>query len=514
LRGSCSKKCVRPNIFTDAFGNAVGESLAQQFRTNQSSAPTARQFAQSRSAELTEAPLDLSKPFALEPIPFLAPNSAGEQAFNENFGQGQGGNGGLITPSPAEQVQQQADPLAPGNNQEESGLYPGEFLFRPNGYKIRTSIPVAPFLPESLRDSAYARNTTLSFYSRTEGGFIQSGDTTYVPPIPYRLPGLEEIQRQQYGPVTLSSVASNFGGGLLDLAEGLTVGTVKNGIDLVGATFSAGYNSYGGLINAALGADVVRPYYYDLIGPVGQASAAGASQGKILFDTVFGLPDAAITSVFNQDYNGFARVSGSLAGAAGLGAAGARFGNVPLSTLANDSFIAFGELTKPTNRFTAQRGSASLDLISGKSFYDAIFSESAGISSEIVGPFSLLSAKPKIIGPYTPLSARSEVLELQKIIRNGRVNADELLNYVPGNTVDSFIPSATIADGFKFKFERNETKLEVKLHSPDLNAASKFPGGNSATGYTTQIKVGNKLIGTDGFLYSQPSNITHIPLDF
>jgi hypothetical protein len=39
LRGSCSKKCVRPNIFTDAFGNAVGESLAQQFRTSQNTLP-------------------------------------------------------------------------------------------------------------------------------------------------------------------------------------------------------------------------------------------------------------------------------------------------------------------------------------------------------------------------------------------------------------------------------------------------------------------------------------------
>jgi hypothetical protein len=132
---------------------------------------------------------------------------------------------------------------------------------------------------------------------------------------------------------------------------------------------------------------------------------------------------------------------------------------------------------------------------------------------EIVGPYSLLGAKPEIVGPYTLLSARSEILGVRQLIDNGRINADKLLAFVPGSTVDSFLSSSSIADGFKFKYEVNGTKMEVKWHSPDLVANSKFPGSNSGTGWTAQIKIGNKLIGSDGYLYSKPSNITHIPLD-
>jgi hypothetical protein len=132
---------------------------------------------------------------------------------------------------------------------------------------------------------------------------------------------------------------------------------------------------------------------------------------------------------------------------------------------------------------------------------------------EIVGPYSLISAKPEFVGPYSPLSARNEILSAQKLINNGRINADDLLSFVPGSTIDSFFPSNSIASGFKFQYELNGTRMEVKWHSPDSVAAAKFPTSNSGNGWTAQIKIGNKLLGSDGYLYTKPSNITHIPLD-
>lgn len=51
-------------------------------------------------------------------------------------------------------------------------------------------------------------------------------------------------------------------------------------------------------------------------------------------------------------------------------------------------------------------------------------------------------------------------------------------------------------------------------HASDANAAAKFPGINLGSGWTAQIKFGNKLLGQDGNFYRNPSNITHIPVDF
>ncbi|NLD79493.1 MAG: hypothetical protein GX641_04135 [Mollicutes bacterium] len=70
----------------------------------------------------------------------------------------------------------------------------------------------------------------------------------------------------------------------------------------------------------------------------------------------------------------------------------------------------------------------------------------------------------------------------------------------------------TIADGYKYSYNVNGTKMEVKWHSADLNAATKFSGSNSGNGWTAQIKVGNKLLGLDGAFYRKPNNLTHIPL--
>jgi len=99
-------------------------------------------------------------------------------------------------------------------------------------------------------------------------------------------------------------------------------------------------------------------------------------------------------------------------------------------------------------------------------------------------------------------------------IKNGRIGAADLEKLVPPGTPNSFIPSGTIADGSKFQYKWNGQKVEIKWHAPDANAAAKFPGSNAGSGWTAQIKIGNKLLGQDGLLYRQPSNTTHIPVDF
>jgi filamentous hemagglutinin len=85
---------------------------------------------------------------------------------------------------------------------------------------------------------------------------------------------------------------------------------------------------------------------------------------------------------------------------------------------------------------------------------------------------------------------------------------------VPDGTPNTFKSSDTIANGSKFNFEVNGTKVEVKWHSPDANAAAKFPGSRSGSMWTAQIKIGKKLLGSDGNLYNKPSDLTHIPVDF
>ena len=57
-------------------------------------------------------------------------------------------------------------------------------------------------------------------------------------------------------------------------------------------------------------------------------------------------------------------------------------------------------------------------------------------------------------------------------------------------------------------------KVQIKWHSPDLNAATKYPGCNSGSGWTVQIEINGKLLRQDGLLYKYPSNITHIPVKF
>lgn len=66
---------------------------------------------------------------------------------------------------------------------------------------------------------------------------------------------------------------------------------------------------------------------------------------------------------------------------------------------------------------------------------------------------------------------------------------------------------------YKYVNKINGTKVEIKWHAPDLNAAEKFGNmSNSGSGWTAQIKIGNKLLGQDLNFYKKARDITDIPL--
>ena len=101
----------------------------------------------------------------------------------------------------------------------------------------------------------------------------------------------------------------------------------------------------------------------------------------------------------------------------------------------------------------------------------------------------------------------------KQLLNNGKISIDDLKNMVPKRAVNKFKPSTTIKKGSKYNFKINGTSIELKWHSPDANAANKFPGSNSANEWTAQINVENRLLGQDGKFHKNPSNLTHIPVE-
>ncbi|PZW87498.1 ribonuclease YeeF family protein [Bacillus sp. AG442] len=97
-------------------------------------------------------------------------------------------------------------------------------------------------------------------------------------------------------------------------------------------------------------------------------------------------------------------------------------------------------------------------------------------------------------------------------LKNGKISANDLESMIPKGTPNNFKASETIKKGYKYNFEIDGKKVEVKWHSPDLNAKEKFPDSNSGNMWTAQIKIQKKLLGQDGKLHKKPSNITHIPV--
>lgn len=109
---------------------------------------------------------------------------------------------------------------------------------------------------------------------------------------------------------------------------------------------------------------------------------------------------------------------------------------------------------------------------------------------------------------YNPQYATKQVLN------GGRINESDLRKLVPQGATDIFVSSESIRQGYKYEFYANGTKVQIKWHSPDQQAALKYPNSNSGRMWTAQIKVGNKYLGSDGNFYRNPQqNITHIPVN-
>jgi len=103
----------------------------------------------------------------------------------------------------------------------------------------------------------------------------------------------------------------------------------------------------------------------------------------------------------------------------------------------------------------------------------------------------------------------------KQLIDNGNITESSLRSMVRHGAENEFIPSRTISEGYKYNFEINGTKLEVKWHSPDLNAKKLYPDSNSGNQWTAQIKVDGKLLGQDAKFHTPPpDNSTHIPVEF
>lgn len=68
---------------------------------------------------------------------------------------------------------------------------------------------------------------------------------------------------------------------------------------------------------------------------------------------------------------------------------------------------------------------------------------------------------------------------VKQSLKGGRADLDVLKAMIPSDIPNTFAPSATISAGYKYSFDINGTKVEIKWHSPDVNAAQKYPNSNS-----------------------------------
>ena len=112
----------------------------------------------------------------------------------------------------------------------------------------------------------------------------------------------------------------------------------------------------------------------------------------------------------------------------------------------------------------------------------------------------------------TSLTVYDTKFAVKQSLSGGKVSESSLKSLVPKGVPNTFKPSSTIKEGYKYNFTVNGTKMEVKWHSPDSNAAINYPGSNSGNVWTAQIRVGKKLLGMDRQFYKKANNFTHIPL--
>ena len=126
-----------------------------------------------------------------------------------------------------------------------------------------------------------------------------------------------------------------------------------------------------------------------------------------------------------------------------------------------------------------------------------------------------ISLGAAILGAKVPVTkGLDKIYDAADTLVDGRVSLKKLQAFVPDGTPNTFRPSESIAYGQKYEFTDDQgRRVRVKFHSPDLNAAERFPGSNSGSQYTAQVQVGNRYLGSDGNTYRKPNNFTHIPLE-
>ena len=115
-------------------------------------------------------------------------------------------------------------------------------------------------------------------------------------------------------------------------------------------------------------------------------------------------------------------------------------------------------------------------------------------------------------GSNTALTVYDPEFAARQMLVGGETSEDLLVSIVTKGTPNTFVPTSTIKDGYKYNFSINGKKVEIKWHSQDLNAAIKYPGSNFGAGWTAQIKVENKLLILSGRFMKRPENYTHISL--
>ncbi|SCY34294.1 WXG100 family type VII secretion target [Paenibacillus polysaccharolyticus] len=106
------------------------------------------------------------------------------------------------------------------------------------------------------------------------------------------------------------------------------------------------------------------------------------------------------------------------------------------------------------------------------------------------------------------------------VLSGGKIKESYLKSLVPPKGINKFrADPGVIEEGFKYNFIHENKRIEIKWHSPQQNLRDILPEedlltSNSYNGWSAQIKIGKKYLGTDGQLYrNNQQNITHIPVD-
>lgn len=117
------------------------------------------------------------------------------------------------------------------------------------------------------------------------------------------------------------------------------------------------------------------------------------------------------------------------------------------------------------------------------------------------------------IDSETALTIYDPKFAAKQILSDGKTTETALKSLVPMDIPNTFKPSSTIEDGYKYIFNVNDTKMQVKWHFPDLDAKIKYPGCNSGDGWTAQVKIGNRYLNQAGDFVKRTDNSTHIPIN-